>query len=548
MDIKNQNHVLGCDIGNGYAYVSLLTEENKDPIPLFASKHQLTGQGMPTASYIAPPDGSHIITFTNGKPAEVIYKSKPEQIVRAIKTRFKEGQISVPGIEKPVDAGKVYGAITRDLLTLAHEELRNRNMDPVNNIVFTFPAAFADETALLERMQRSIEAVSIDDKPVKVLGRLPEPAAVAIDYLHYMQHLAPEDIRIKKDSFTVLVYDLGHGTFDTAVVTANSKGTPYTLHSKAGLPEVGGKNFDDILVGEITRILREEYDFTPANERARDIIRTEAIRAKLALTKDSSYTVTILNGEEFCDVEITRERFEELSQHLLFQTLELVGNVLDDAASAGIKIDYIVLSGGASQMPMVRNGLQELLEDEYPIVLYRPSEAVSFGASRYAYQILEQQEKLSAQNTTDPKKTQDPAGKKTVSVTRPVPDSLIMDQLTDCCYGIWVPSKRSLEGEVQFIIQSGQKRPAVSQKVDIYSASQRLIIKIYRSKKKQLNMKTASLEECESILWVPFDVQPETRYEVTMTALENYGIEVELRSQTGEVQRKNTSDLLSRLI
>lgn len=218
--------------------------------------------------------------------------------------------------------------------------------------------------------------------PLRVLGRLPEPAAVAIDYLHYMQHIAPEDIRLKEDRFTVLVYDLGHGTFDTAVVTAQSKGSPYQLHAKNGLPEVGGKDFDRLLYEEFCRQLLEQYDYAPKNERDRQKILQAAIQAKFELTDGENSVQQILVKGEYLEVEVTQARFEELSQHLMFQTLELVQNVLEESEANDITVQGIVLSGGASKMPMVKRNLEAMVEGAMPVVLYRPSEAVSYGAAR----------------------------------------------------------------------------------------------------------------------------------------------------------------------
>lgn len=549
-DSKEKRLVLGCDIGNGFGYTSLLANANEDPMPMFPGKYNLSSIGMPTATYIAPPDGKELVTFKDGKPAEFLYKSMPSQIVRAIKTRFKEGTIAVPGVSEPVDVGSIYSAIVRDLLALAQEELKNKGMKPIYDIVFTFPAAFSDHTALLEMMQQSIEKVTLDGNPVHVVGRLPEPAAVAIDYLHYMQHIAPEEIRISSNNFTVLVYDLGHGTFDTAVVTAQSEGTPYKLHSKDGLPEVGGKNFDEILYQELLAGLKEQYGYTPQNERQRDIIRQEAVKAKIALTDSESYTASVLIEGDFCDVEITRERFENLTQHLLFQTLELVQNVLDEATSNGIKIDGIVLSGGASKMPMIKKGLEQLVEGEYPIVLYRPSEAVSFGAARFAHGIAEKP--VSGSEPTpvpEPTTDKDHKGKTHKPKTpKPTPQNQVMEQLTDCCYGIWLPSEEKLEGEVKFVIPCGKTRPATSEKVTVYSESARVTIKIYRSKEKNKAIETSAIDECVSMLWVPFDVTPGSKCEISVTVMENYGVEVKLRTDDGQVYKKSTSDILSKLV
>lgn len=551
-DTKERRLILGCDIGNGYGYSSLLINENEDPMPMFPGAYNLSNIGMPTATYIAPPDGKEMVTFKGGKPAELLYKNKPSQIVRAIKTRFNEGSIQVPGITNPVGVGDIYSTIVRDLLSLAEEELTNKAIKPIYDIVFTFPAAFSDNIALLEMMQQSIEKVKLDGNTIRVVGRLPEPAAVAIDYLHYMQHIAPKDIRISSNNFTVLVYDLGHGTFDTAVVTAQSEGTPYKLHSKDGLPEVGGKNFDEILYQELLAVLNEQYGYNPQNERQRDIIRQEAVKAKIALTDSESFTASILVDDDFCNVEITRERFEELTQHLLFQTLELVQNVLDEATSSGIKIDGIVLSGGASKMPMIKKGLEQLVEGEYPIVLYRPSEAVSFGAARFAYGVSEKPEPVPTPKPgqkTEIGSAKDKTEKdKRTNVPKPVTQNHVMEQLTDCCYGIWLPSEEKLEGEVRFVIPCGKSRPATSEKIVVYSESARIIIKIYRLKDKNKNMETSAIDECVSMLWIPFDVKPGSKCEVLVTVLENYGLEVELRTDDGKVQKKSTADILSKLV
>lgn len=542
-DLKEQRLVLGCDIGNGFGYTSLLIDSNGDPMPMFPGAYNLSNIGMPTATYVAPPDGKEMVTFKDGKSAELIYKSKPSQIVRAIKTRFKEGAISIPGVSDPVNVGDIYSAIVRDLLSLAEEELKNKGIKPIYDIVFTFPAAFSDNTALLEMMQQSIERVRLDGNQLHVVGRLPEPAAVAIDYLHYMQHIAPEDVRISSNNFTVLVYDLGHGTFDTAVVTAQSEGTPYILHSKDGLPELGGKNFDDILYQEILSVLNEQYGYSPQNERQRELVRQEAIKAKLALTDNKTAMVEILADDEFYDIEISRERFEEITQHLLFQTLELVQNVLDEATAGGIRIDGIVLSGGASKMPMVKAGLEQLVEGEYPIVLYRPSEAVSFGAARFAYGISEQ--KKESKNEEHEKKKD---STNTEGSSKSLAQNPVMEQLTDCNYGIWLPSEEKLEGEVKFIIPCGASRPAKSEKIVVYSESSRITIKIYRSKEKNKEINSANIDDCVSMIWVPFDVKRGSKCEISITALENYGLEVELRSDDGNTYTKSTSDFLSKLI
>ena len=68
---KAKHHpVLGCDIGNGFGFVSLLQQQASTPLSLLPSKYQLSNLGMPTTAYVTPPDGTPIVVFQQGKAAE----------------------------------------------------------------------------------------------------------------------------------------------------------------------------------------------------------------------------------------------------------------------------------------------------------------------------------------------------------------------------------------------------------------------------------------------------------------------------------------------
>ena len=514
--IKKGTHrpILGCDIGNGFGYVSLLQQQAGDPLSLLPSKYQLSDLGMPTTAYVTPPDGAPIVVFQKGKAAEKRYQKYPKQLVHAVKTRLKEGSIALPEVETPVPVAQLYGAIARDLVTLAEEELKNKGIDPIYDLAFTFPASIADDAAVLEQMQQAIQAVEVDGHPLRVLGRLPEPAAVAIDYLHYMQHIAPEDIRLKEEQFTVLVYDLGHG-----------------------LPMVGGKDFDQVLYQEFCRQLREQYDYAPKNERERQKILQAAVQAKFELTDGESSVQQIPVKEEYYEVEVTQAQFEALSQELMVQTLELVQEMLEESEANGVTIQGIVLSGGASKMPMVKRNLEALVEGALPVVLYRPSEAVSYGAARFAYGIQPEEEQTEEEQTED-----------TASTVLPVQPNPVLEQFTDCGYGIWMPAEGKLDGQVRFLVGSGQRRPAVSYPATVVSQSSRMVIKLYRSQSGQEQNSAADTEQCHSMLWFPFDVTAGQCYQVRLIVREDYSVVVELTDEEGNVTQKSTSDLLSKLI
>ena len=529
---EEMREVFGCDIGNGFGFISLLQNPTSDPIPMFPAKYKLDAIGMPTSAYVAPPDGTSIEVF-NKRPARSNHKREPEKFIHAVKTRLKEGIVELPGISLPVSTDAIYSAIARDLILLGNEERKNRGEAPIYDIVYTFPASFAKDIALLNRMQNSIERIRFGNRKVKVVGRLPEPAAVAIDYLYYMQHIAPENVRLKEESCTVLVYDLGHGTFDTAVVTASSKGNPYQLYLHDGLPDVGGKDFDKILYEEICRILKEEYDYIPQNDNERETIHSTATEIKHELTENetASSSIFLPNGE-LVDIEITRSRFEELSRYLLNQTLELVENMMQQANIDQISIDAVVLSGGSSQMPMIKQGLSLLLEETLPIYMYRPSEAVSYGAARFAYS--KRRKNKNHKKNTEQRKTLD--------------TEQILDKFTEYSYGIWTPSKEKLAGAIEVMVKSKEKLPVESEWISFVSSSSRVVVRLYRSIKKYVTESIADVEDCEELIRVPFEVLSNTECEFKIVVLEDYNVKVLCRPLHGEVMEKSTSDMLGTLI
>ena len=507
--------VFGCDIGNGFGYISILNDVNKDPQPMFPSKYKLEAVGMPTSAYIAPPDGTKIEVF-EGRAACDKHKRESDKFIHAVKTRLRQGSIPIPGITNAISADKIYAAIARDLIRLGNEERKNRGESPIYEIVFTFPASFTKDLQLLNRMQESIENVQIDGQNIKVAGRLPEPAAVAIDYLYYMQNIAPANIKLSGNSYTALVYDLGYGTFDVAVVTARSKGKPYQLHINDGLPDVGGKDFDAILYDEICRKLKVEYDYTPKNSNAREVVRNTAIKMKHELTdNDKSRCEIDLPDGSVADVEISKVMFEEKGRKLIYQTLELVDNVMQQAKKDKIKIDTVILSGGASQMPMVKDGLKRLLGDEgITIQLYRPSTAVSYGAARYAYG----------------------RGNK-------VHEPPVLENYSEYCYGIWVPSEENLAGIVNVMIESKRKLPAISDEITLVSSGSPMRLRLYRSKEKNINAKTLDVEEqSESIMFIPFDVPENTECTISIEVQEDYNVKIMCKPIHAQLIEKSTMD------
>ena len=170
-------------------------------------------------------------------------------------------------------------------------------------------------------------------------------------------------------------------------------------------------------------------------------------------------------------------------------------------------------------------------------MLYRPSEAVSYGAARFAYGIQPEEEQ-----------TEETASTGLPVPAQPVQPNPVLEQFTDCGYGIWMPAEGKLDGEVRFLVGSGARRPAVSHPVSVVSQSSRMVIKLYRSQSGQEQNSAADTEQCHSMLWFPFDVTAGQRYQVRLIVREDYSVVVELTDEEGNVTQKSTSDLLSKLI
>lgn len=392
--------VFGCDIGNCNAFVSVLEKDGSRPECAFPP--DVPRAGMPTAAYVMP-DGTVSVDdwVVNQERCQ-----NPGRVVSAIKRQLDQATLKLePASDSAtsVDAVKpqeVYAAIAQRALDLAFNEMVERGRGAIHDVVLTYPAILARAPRLIDVMGEAVGGlIAPDGAPYEVKGRIPEPAAVALDFLAFMRREIEEPRRIDHRDVTVIVYDLGHGTFDTALVTARAvvdgSEKPWDVHDHGGSSEVGGVDFDM----QIERLLQDAADSVEEGKRAmpltRDAIRQRAVKCKHDLTSSEEARVVFPN-DALTTIErtVTRGEFEELTSDLLDKTIDQVARMLDTADDLSLKVTHLVLSGGASQMPMVRVALEKLLDQRFgtgdkrpAIVLHRPSEAVSFGAARYGMQL-----------------------------------------------------------------------------------------------------------------------------------------------------------------
>lgn len=270
--------------------------------------------------------------------------------------------------------------VIQHCVRVANSQLEKGWLETTNLLSLAYPATytFAQRQRLVELAER---ATLEDGRKLSVFGTIAEPAAAALDYL---SEYAKED-----QETTVLTYDLGGGTFDLALVTVYPKGKTnaagntyyYDVISTRGLPRVGGSEFDGVLY----RLLRSKlapgtWESMSENERWALWNLVEPTKVELSAA-DEAFPQLLIDGD-YLDVSVTRTEFEAASKELLMQTVLATKEILQDHANQKPKV--ILLTGGASQMPMVQEALKrELPEYRDKIVYFRPSRAIAFGAARY---------------------------------------------------------------------------------------------------------------------------------------------------------------------
>lgn len=535
---KPDKPITGCDIGNAFGYASIARGMNDDPLPLMPDA--LGASGMPTDAFVAPPEGKEIRVYP---PDKVGMRKHPELMLRTIKRRLQDRALSLEGVAQPVPVDAVYSAIARDLMKAANEVAVSSGRQPSYDLVFTFPVAFKDDLDLLNRMEASINAVELDGRRLHVVGRLPEPAAAALDYLHFRQYRAEEGRRITQQQLTVLVYDLGHGTFDTALVTVRSKGEPYRVLSKDGIRELGGVDFDEMICDELQSQLQRTYHYTLRNQNEREKLRALAQEAKHALSDPQMpearvpFTIYRDGDAEEVELSISLSRFEELGLGRVNETVELVQKLLAEAERKGCKADAIVLTGGASRMRMVRRALEEAFpEYKDKIELFRPSTAVSFGAALYGASLAAE---AAASAQPAPSAPDPSAGGQAKPAVRPRP---ILEQYTDTDYGVWLPGGDRRQGQVRVLIPRGEKLPARSAQPLRLSGAAGLEIRV-ESTLEPAAGQAVPVEGCREIARLRFgDFPADAVCELFMEVGEDYNVTLrcitpngrELRSGTGE--------------
>lgn len=260
--------------------------------------------------------------------------------------------------------GKSYTAtdLSAILLTKLKEEAEQQIGEKIDSAVITVPAYFThkERSATIEAGKRA---------GLDVIAIINEPTAAAFAY----------GLNEKNVEQTVLIYDLGGGTFDVTLAKINSD--EISILGSDGDHELGGKDWDDCIARYLASEFTQKFgiDISDDPEMVATLLVT-AENVKKQLTSKDVVIVPITYASTHGIVEITEQIFEEISEFLLGTTKDVTKRLLDSVEIGWNQIDGVILVGGSTRMRMIHNYVKEMSGKE-PLGGVNVDEAVAIGAA-----------------------------------------------------------------------------------------------------------------------------------------------------------------------
>lgn len=356
------SYVFGIDLGTTYSCISYIDEYGK-AVVLKNSDGDHT-----TPSVVMVESEDNIIVGTEAKRS---IELEPDKTVQFIKRKMGKENDVVNLNGTAYHAPEISSMILKKIVNDANEELRQTGVlqdgESIKDVVITCPAYFGMN-------ERQATKAAGELAGLNVLNIINEPTAAAISY----------GVSGNDKNETVLVYDLGGGTFDITVMSI--AGSDISVVCTGGDDQLGGKDWDEALMNYVVERYEEENgeDLSEDPETIASLY-VEVEVWKKSLTSREKVNMSVNGPAGRFREELTREKYEELTSDLLNRTKNLLDDVLATAEKQGYpisKIDKVLLVGGSSRMPQVA----AMIERDYHVtpVLADPDEAVAKGAAIYA--------------------------------------------------------------------------------------------------------------------------------------------------------------------
>lgn len=341
--------VLGIDLGTTFSAMAIVNHHGKAEIITNADGHPTT----PSVVHFFDEDACVV-----GEEAVKMVVIDPENVVRFIKRHMGEEDFTLEFFGRAYTPQEISALILRKLKDDA-QELLGRD---VNDVVITVPAYF-------NSAQRGATAEAGAIAGLNVLSIINEPTAAAISY--GMDRIGGER--------KLLVLDLGGGTFDVTCMAIS--GTKLSTLASDGNAELGGKDWDDRLLNYVAEQFYEKYQLDPRDDASPyQELYERCLHAKISLSTKPRAMIPVNYRGKRIAVKVTQELFEELTADLVQQCEDTSNIVLEKAGLQWGDLDDVLLVGGSTRMPMIRDLLVRL-SGKQPAEGVNPDECVALGAS-----------------------------------------------------------------------------------------------------------------------------------------------------------------------
>ena len=356
-----QTHAIGIDLGTTYSCIAWLNEHGQ-PVTIPNQEGELS---TPSAVFF---DGDQPIVGTEAIRNAI---ASPDRVVQHAKRYMGNAQKFWKIGDMRYSPVHVSGLILRKLISAAQDQIGE-----IRNAVITVPAQFSDA-------QRHATMLAGHAAGLERIEMINEPVAAALCHVLGNEGLAFTELAIDQQ---LLVYDLGGGTLDLAIV--KYKTNEVRVVASDGDLELGGLDFTKVLVDAAAEKFIADFREDPRSNRSSlQFLTLEAEQAKRSLSVRPRAAVTVQHEGHRKTYQIEQTEFETLSRKLIQRSEEITRRILKDNKFGWAHIDVVLTTGGASRMPMIKESLKKLSGRTLNSSL-SPDQSIAHGAAYYAGMLL----------------------------------------------------------------------------------------------------------------------------------------------------------------